>query len=61
MPSHDVQQPSADGLASPAWESSPWQPEERVVSELQSNEPPMKLSDDHVVELSETESLRRAG
>ncbi len=61
MPSHEVQKPSPDGLAAPAWESAPWQPEERVVAELSTQEPPLRLSDDHVIELSESESLRRAG
>ncbi len=61
MPSHDVQKPSSEGLAAPAWESQPWEPEERVVAELATQEPPIQLSDDHVVELTESESQRRAG
>jgi hypothetical protein len=62
MPSRELQQPSADGRVAPAWESSPWQPEDRVVVELESasKEPPMRLADDHVIELQESESLRRA-
>jgi hypothetical protein len=62
MPSRELQQPSADSLVSPAWESSPWQPEDRVVVELESasKEPPMRLADDHMIELQESDSLRRA-
>ena len=51
MPSRELQQPSSDGVVSPAWEATPWEPEERVVAELSSNEPPLHLSDEHVVEL----------
>ena len=61
MPSREVQQSAKDGVSAPAWESQPWQPEERVVAELSTQEPPLQLSDEHVVELTESESLRRAG
>ena len=62
MPSRELQKPSPEGLVAPAWEATPWQAEERVVSELEGadREPPMKLSDEHVFELTESESLRRA-
>jgi hypothetical protein len=60
MPSRELQKPSPDGLVAPAWESTPWQAEERVVAEVQSSEPPLQLSDEHVIELTESESLRRA-
>ncbi len=62
MPSRELQQPSSDGLVTPAWEATPWQPEERVVVELESasKEPPMRLADDHVIALQESESLRHA-
>ena len=61
MPSRDVQQPSKDGVSAPAWESLPWEPEERVVMELSTQEPPLRLSDEHVIELTESDSLRKAG
>ena len=60
MPSRELQQTPQDSPVAPAWEATPWQPEEHVVIELESNEPPMKLSDEHVIELSESDSLRRA-
>jgi hypothetical protein len=61
MPSRELQQTPQDTVVAPAWEATPWQPEERVAVELKSEEPPLRLSDDHVIELSESESLRRAG
>ena len=61
MPSRELQPTSQDTLVASAWEATPWQPEERVVVELKSEEPPLELSDEHVIELSESDSLRRAG
>jgi len=60
MPSRELQQTSQDTLVAQAWEATPWQPEERVVIEMKSDEPPLQLSDQHVIELAESDSLRRA-
>ena len=59
MPSRDLQETSQDTLVSSAWESTPWVPEERVVLEMKSDGPPLHLSDDNVIELTESESLRK--
>jgi hypothetical protein len=59
MPSRDVQQTSSDGPVAPAFETSPWEPQERVVSELFSTEAPLHLSEEHVVKLQESESIIR--
>ena len=60
MPSRELQQTPQDSLVAPAWEATPWQPEERVVLELESKEAPLQLSAENVIELAESDSLRRA-
>ena len=60
MPSRELQQTPQDSLVAPAWEATPWQPEERVVLELESKETPLQLSEEHVIHLQESDSLRLA-
>jgi len=61
MPRTELQQPQVE-LALPAWESAPWVPEDRVVDEpRRSSEPPLHLSNDHVINSTlESDSVRRA-
>ncbi|TMA17780.1 MAG: hypothetical protein E6J88_20195 [Deltaproteobacteria bacterium] len=60
MPSRELQQTPQDSLVAPAWEATPWQPEERVVLELESKDTPLQLSEEHVIQLQESDSLRLA-
>ena len=59
MPSRELQQNSQDTRVSPTWEATPWEAQERVVMEMTSDEKPLELSDEHVIQLQESESLRR--
>jgi hypothetical protein len=58
MPSRELQQTSQDTPVTSSWEATPWQPEERVAAEMKSDEAPLHLSDDHGIELEESDSLR---
>ena len=50
MSQPNVQKPGSP-IAPPAWESTPWIPRELIVEEpRQSPEPPLRLSDEHLVD-----------
>lgn len=60
MPRPDVQQAPIDAVLSPTWEATPWVPEERNVEEpKRAGEPPIRLSDEHVIDLQESGAIRR--
>ena len=53
MPQRQLKQPPVEEVRSPSWESTPWLAQERVVEEPpRAAEPPLHLSDEHVVEAS---------
>ena len=60
MPRSDVQTVPVEGMVAPAWEAAPWAPEDRTVEEpRRAPEPPLHLSDEHVIEVQETDSIRK--
>jgi hypothetical protein len=64
MPRPQIQQPESGSRTPSNWESTPWSPEDRVVDEplrLSAREEPMRLDDDHVIDLPlDGDSIRRA-
>jgi hypothetical protein len=61
MPRPDFQQSESGAAAPPAWESSPWVPEDRTIEEPRSaREEPLRLSEEHVIDsVLDSESIRR--
>jgi len=60
MPRSDVQTVPVEGMVAPAWEAAPWVPEDRTVEEpRRAPESPLHLSDEHVIEVQETDSIRK--
>ena len=52
MPQRQVEQ-QPEAVRSPSWESVPWTAPERIVEEPRRRaEPPLQLSDEHVIEVS---------
>ncbi len=53
MPQRQLKQPPVEEVHSPSWESTPWAAQERIVEEPpRAAQPPLRLSDEHVVEPS---------